>query len=144
MSTMGERIRKAREEKGIYQQDLADMVGVKSAAVISNWEKNANKPDAEKIVRLCKALDISASYLLDYYGDNTTSLDYDEVKHISNYRSLNKSGKQKVDEYMEDLLDSPKYRIPDNLPIPDLEKIKQQFGPQIQAFRKNQSGPVKK
>lgn len=67
MSTMGERIRTAREKKGIFQSQLATLIGVKSAGVISNWEKDLNKPDAEKIVRLCQALDVSASYLLDYY-----------------------------------------------------------------------------
>lgn len=70
MATMGERIRKAREAKGLYQAQLAEMIGVKSAGVISNWEKNLNKPDADKIIRLCQALDISASYLLDYYGES--------------------------------------------------------------------------
>lgn len=144
MSTMGERIKRAREDKGFFQQDLANMIGVKSAAVISNWEKDANKPDADKIVRLCKALDISASYLLDYYGENSTALSNNELDHIKKYRSLNKSGREKVDGYMDDLLDSPKYCIPGNLPMPDLEKIKEQFGPQIEAFRKNQKSLAKK
>lgn len=69
MSTMGERIRKAREAKGLLQSQLAELVPVKSGSVISNWEKNINKPDADKIVRLCQILDLSLSYLLDYYGE---------------------------------------------------------------------------
>lgn len=70
MSSMGRRIKESREAKGIYQAQLAEMIGVKSSGVISNWEKDINKPDADKIVRLCQALEISASYLLDYYGGN--------------------------------------------------------------------------
>ncbi len=64
MSTLGERIRFAREQKGILQNELAKLIGIKSSAVISNWEKDINKPDAEKIVRLCDVLDVSVSFLL--------------------------------------------------------------------------------
>lgn len=52
MSTLGERIRFAREQKGLLQSELAKLINVKSSGVISNWEKDLNKPDAEKIVRL--------------------------------------------------------------------------------------------
>lgn len=68
MSTMGERIRLSREKKGLLQAQLAQMIGVKSSGVISNWEKDINKPDGEKMISLCEALDISLSFLLDYYG----------------------------------------------------------------------------
>lgn len=68
MSTMGERIRQSREKKGLLQAQLAKMIGVRSSGVISNWEKDINKPDGEKMIALCEALDISLSYLLDYYG----------------------------------------------------------------------------
>lgn len=68
MSTMGDRIKSARENKGLLQSQLADLISVKSGAVISNWEKNINKPDADKIVKLCDVLDVSLAYLLNYYG----------------------------------------------------------------------------
>lgn len=68
MSTMGERIRQSREKKGILQSHLAKMIGVKSSGVISNWENDINKPDADKMVALCEALSISLSFLLNYYG----------------------------------------------------------------------------
>lgn len=69
MSTMGERIKAARETRGLLQSQLAKLIGVKSAGVISNWEKDVSKPDANKMVSLCKALDISLSYLLDYHAN---------------------------------------------------------------------------
>lgn len=68
MSTMGERIKASREVKGLLQSQLANLIGVKSANVISNWEQNVSRPDANKMVKLCEVLDISLSYLLDYYG----------------------------------------------------------------------------
>lgn len=68
MSTIGERLKASRESKGLLQSELAKLIGVKSANVISNWEKDVSKPDANKMVRICQVLEISLSYLLDYYG----------------------------------------------------------------------------
>lgn len=100
MSTMGERIKVSREAKGLYQSQLANLIGVKSAAVISNWEKDINKPDAEKIVKLCEALNISASYLLDYKKDSG-SLSSAEYDHIKKYRTLDEHGKEIVDSVLD-------------------------------------------
>lgn len=89
MSTLGERIREAREQKALLQSQLAELIGAKSSAVISNWEKDLNKPDADKIVKLCRALSVSASYLLDYYGGVATEMSPPEAELVSIYRSLN-------------------------------------------------------
>ena len=86
MSTLGERIKYARESKGYLQSQLAKLIGVKSGGVISNWEQDLNKPDAEKIVRLCNILDVSASFLLDYYGKSTFEFSAEEEDMIKKYR----------------------------------------------------------
>lgn len=110
MSTMGQRIKESRERLGMYQSQLAQAIGVKSAAVISNWEKDINKPDAEKIVSICKALKISLSYLLNYYGnDKTFETTQEEQSHIKKYRFLNETGKKKVDDYLDDLINAGTY-----------------------------------
>ena len=49
---------------GLYQGQLGMALGV-SGAVISNWEKGLNKPDADKLVRLCEVLNVPIAYLLD-------------------------------------------------------------------------------
>lgn len=95
MQTLGSRIREARERKGLLQSELATLVGVKSSSIISNWEKDVNKPDSDKLVRLCKALDVSASYILDYSGSDfvvTTS----EQEIIEKYRTLDDHGRRVV------------------------------------------------
>lgn len=101
MSTLGERIRFAREQKGLLQSDLAKLINVKSSGVISNWEKDLNKPDAEKIVRLCSVLDISASYLLDYYGKPDIEFSSAEINHVKKYRDLDDHGKELVNLVLE-------------------------------------------
>lgn len=95
MSTLGTRIKAAREQKELLQSDLAKLIGVKSSGVISNWEKDISKPDANKIVKLCHALDVSTSYLLDYFDDDFEIMPH-EIELIKSYRSLDNHGKEIV------------------------------------------------
>lgn len=103
MSTMGYRIKTAREAAGLLQSQLAQAVGVKSSGVVSNWERDLNKPDAETMVRLCETLSISLSHLLDYYGDESQqhSVEPNDYAIIKKYRSLDGHGKEAVDSILE-------------------------------------------
>lgn len=101
MSSLGERIKYAREQKGYLQGELAKLIGVKSAGVISNWETDSNKPDAEKIVRLCDVLDVSASFLLDYYGKTSFELTPLEENHIKKYRKLDPTGQEHISSFLD-------------------------------------------
>lgn len=94
--SLGERIKTARDNKGLKQSELADLIDVKSSGVISNWEKDINKPDADKIIKLCEVLDISASYLLDYHGGNI-DIAFEEKEMINKYRKLDPHGAKIVD-----------------------------------------------
>lgn len=97
MFSIGSRIKESREAKGLLQSQLAQMVGVKSAGVISNWEQDVSKPDANKMVRLCEALGISLSYLLDYYGEEKAPLYSSEAEKLArDYDSLDGHGKKAV------------------------------------------------
>lgn len=97
MRSMGQRIKQAREKKGLLQAQLAKLIDVKSAGVISNWENDISKPDANKIVRLCQALNISVSYLLDFTVNDEMNISMSEKEHIKKYRTLDGYGKQAVD-----------------------------------------------
>lgn len=66
-TTLGQRIRETRILRNMTQTELAKLIKVSSPVVIGNWESDANKPDAEKIRRLCAALQVSAAYLLDFH-----------------------------------------------------------------------------
>lgn len=61
---IGSRIRKYREERGLSQKQLAELIGVKNSRV-SNWEQGLNRPDADILAALCRALQVSPSELLD-------------------------------------------------------------------------------
>lgn len=61
---IGSRIRRYREERGLSQKQLAELIGVKNSRV-SNWEQGLNRPDADILAALCRALQVSPSELLD-------------------------------------------------------------------------------
>lgn len=101
MSTLGERIKTARESKGYLQSDLAKLIGVKSSGVISNWEKDLNKPDAEKIVKICEVLNVSVSFLLNYYGKSSFEFTPSEQSLIEKYRLLDPYGQETINIILE-------------------------------------------
>ena len=61
---IGSRIRKYREERGLNQKQLAKIIGVSNSR-ISNWEQGLNRPDADILASICRALKVSPSQLLD-------------------------------------------------------------------------------
>lgn len=82
---IGIRIRKFRELRGLSQKELADLIGVSNSRV-SNWEQGINRPNADIISDLCKALDVSPSELLDIQI-STDNLNEQERKLVSAYRN---------------------------------------------------------
>ncbi|MBR2742506.1 MAG: helix-turn-helix transcriptional regulator [Clostridia bacterium] len=46
------------------QRQLAEMLGV-TGSRISNWEQGTNRPDADMLSDLCRALKVSPSVMLD-------------------------------------------------------------------------------
>ena len=64
MLKIGERIRIARKEKGIAQEKLADMLGIKQNRV-SAWELGYYEPSADMIRQIAIALGCDANFLFD-------------------------------------------------------------------------------
>ena len=58
--TPGSRIRAAREAKGLTQLQLAEKIGNISKNGLSLWENNKNRPDFDKLIKLCEILNVSA------------------------------------------------------------------------------------
>lgn len=63
---IGNRIRKYRKDSGLTQEQLAEKINVTKSRV-SNWEQGINKPDADIIGLICRALNVSPSNLLDVH-----------------------------------------------------------------------------
>ena len=81
---IGSRIRKYREESGMSQKELASRINVSNSR-ISNWEQGLNRPDADVLADICRALNISPSELLNVHlcGEELSS---QERKVIQAYR----------------------------------------------------------
>lgn len=61
---LGDNIKKYRRERGYTQEELAARLHV-VRQTLSKWENNASVPDAEVLIGISKALDVSVSVLLD-------------------------------------------------------------------------------
>ncbi len=61
--TLGEKLAKARKEKNITQEQLADNIGV-SRQSISKWESDVAYPETDKLIRMSELFDCSLDYLL--------------------------------------------------------------------------------
>ena len=65
ISTLGNRIRKKREMKGLTLQQLADFLGKQNKTVVSSWELDKNEPSVSDIRKIAEALGTTTSYLID-------------------------------------------------------------------------------
>lgn len=63
LTLLGNRIRVARERKGITQEDLAERVDI-SPSHVSVIERGVKASRVDTLVRIANELDVSADYLL--------------------------------------------------------------------------------
>ena len=104
---IGPRIRHFREFRSLSQIELGALIGVSNSR-ISNCEQGINRPDADVLGLLCRALNVSADEILETHTQSVSLLSA-EKRHIENLRALNAEGQEKVLEYADDLLYSGKY-----------------------------------
>ena len=82
-----------RENKGLTQRDVADMLRVTPAAV-SNWENENIQPSIAMLVRIAKLFRVSTDYLLGLQEEcalNVEGLPLSFIAHLS----------QIIDDYRE-------------------------------------------
>lgn len=125
MSELGDRLRKARINSGLSQQEAATITGIKYKT-INDYENGKSRPDVEKLALLCNAYNTPADYFINVtinrQKSNFNSLNEAEQKHLQNYRDLDNYGRDIVDavlalelKRLEDFrrqLDQPKHQSP--------------------------------
>ena len=62
--TLGEKIKEARKQAGLSQDQLAEKLSVSRSAV-AKWESNKGLPDVSNLKALALLLNVSIDYLLD-------------------------------------------------------------------------------
>lgn len=110
--SIGSRIRSAREAKGLTRKELADLINVTVSAV-SNYENGVSSPKEAVMLDLFSALGIDPNYLfqdeIDMSQLTTPPLTPTESSLLSNFRTLNDEGQEKLHSYSEDLVQSRRY-----------------------------------
>ena len=94
---IGKNIKKLRVEKGLKQQELADLLGL-SQGSIALIEGDKSKITIDSLILLCQKLDVSADKLLfDIDG-----VSEGELELIRKYRKLSEREKGRIDEILKD------------------------------------------
>lgn len=75
---IGDRIREARNSKGLTQKQLGDLSAT-SEITIRQYEIGKREPRAEQLCLIAKALDISADYLLGLSPEPCSNIDDSEI-----------------------------------------------------------------
>lgn len=95
---IGKRIKEARENLGLTQNELAELVGVTGSA-ITNYEKETSYPKESIMYKLLDSLNVDANYLFQDVVSVKYEFqaDYKEQELIKKYRELDDHGKETVD-----------------------------------------------
>lgn len=89
-----DKLKQKREELGLEQQELAELIGVSKQAYFK-WEKGLSKPTKANIAKLEKVLKVPKGYLSE-----------DEISSL--YKQLTEPNQEKAITYVRDLVSSQK------------------------------------
>ena len=99
--TLGEKIRKARIESGLTQEQLSGKMMV-SRQAITKWEADKGIPDVSNLKLLAQLLNVSIDYLLD----NGIEIDINVIRETID---ISKYGKALIKKKLVDKLMLEKY-----------------------------------
>lgn len=63
MYIFGQRVKELREEKGLSQEALAELLQV-SKGIISYWETGKSEPKGNSLIKVAKFFGVTTDYLL--------------------------------------------------------------------------------
>lgn len=86
--TLGAKLKRARKESGLSQEQLSEKLIV-SRSAIAKWESDKGMPDIDNLKAIARLFNTSLDYLLD--EDETVSLN--ELKEPINLNEYEKTGK---------------------------------------------------
>lgn len=86
--SFGEKLKKARKEAGLSQEQFAEKMNVSRSAV-AKWETDKGMPDVNNLKVMAQLLNVSVDYLLE---DNE-KISFNEIKEAINLEEFKKSGK---------------------------------------------------
>ena len=78
---IGSKIKRARLEKKLTQEQIAELLGV-SRQTISNWENEKSYPDIISVIKMSECYDVSLDYLLK--GEQKMNTYYEYLEESTN------------------------------------------------------------
>lgn len=116
----GERLRMARERKGLSQLDVYNRTNISNKS-LSRYENNKTSPDPEVIKTLIELYDVSADFIFGFSNEmghtfsskpqkrqsklsmskDQPKLSLADTKILKSFETLSPESKEKADEYLE-------------------------------------------
>lgn len=109
MSTFGENLKRIRKDKGLTQEQLADLIGVSSVYVVT-YEKDKRKPKPDTIKKFAAALGCSYSDLVTDGALIDIISDEKEQKEIAKLSAFFNMSTNEIAEVIENYLLGKEYK----------------------------------
>ena len=110
--TISERIFEKIRAKGMSQKEFSELTGIQQST-ISEWKSKKTNPAADKIMPICKALQVSPEWLLSGTGNDARrrqSIDYYVISRdselgmlISQYNDMDQLRRKRLQGYLDAL-----------------------------------------
>ena len=102
---IGKRVFELLQQRKMTQKEFSKRTGIKETT-ISSWKSTGQNPGADKIMSICRVLDVTPQYLLEGFEG---SIDYivqagsEEAAVLEVYHSLDIDNKNRLMGYLEAL-----------------------------------------
>ena len=107
------RLRQAREQSGLTQQDLAEKLGVTKSA-IGNYENGVSSPKWDILLKIFDVLQVEPNFLyqdsFSFDSADPVVLTSQQSALLSSFDQLNEEGQQKAVDYVDDLVLTGRYK----------------------------------
>jgi len=99
-TTLGEKIRELRKQKGYTLEKLAELSDSSKSYIWEIENKNPPRPSGEKIAKIASVLGVTSDYLIDT-GESTPAPDTIDQAFFRKYRKMDPSTKQRIRQIVE-------------------------------------------
>ena len=104
------RIKNLKKEKGLTNKTLSSITNIPKGTLDKVLSGITKEPSFTTIFKIAKTLDVTTDYLI--YGKLS---EYHHDIIFEKYNLLNNNAKQKVENYIDDLLENSKYTISNSI-----------------------------
>lgn len=99
-TTLGEKIRELRKQKGYTLEKLAELSDSSKSYIWEIENKNPSRPSADKIAKIAAVLGVTSDYLVDV-DESTPNPDMIDQAFFRKYRKMDSNTKQRIRQIVE-------------------------------------------